>query len=114
MLGGHLQHRSGAMRNLGERRKAEVRLRTISLRRTPVNKSVPGLSAPLSVVISSKAQNVRVGLHQPQEVLLGGLEDALRGSPSCAEGGHKRAVVLAVQYDYVRVRLVQIVVELGH
>src|SRR5215204_5707802 len=89
-------------------------LRRIPLPRTRVNKGVSSLSAPLSVAVSSKAQKVHVGLHQPQVVLLGGLHDTLRGSPSCAEGSHERAVVLAAQYDYVRVRLVQVVVELGH
>src|SRR5215217_6350946 len=70
------------------------------------------LSAPLAVATFSKAQKVRVGLHQPPVVLLGGFHDTLpRGSPS-AEGGHKRPV-LAAQHHYVRVRLVQVVVELG-
>ena len=45
-------------------------------------------------------------------VLLGGLRDAFSRGPPSAEGGHKRAV-LAAQCDYVRVRLVYVVVELG-
>src|SRR5215216_6272570 len=70
------------------------------------------LSAPLSVAAFSKAQVLSVRLEQPPVVLPGGLHETLtRGSPS-AEGGHKRAV-LAAQHHYVRVRLVQIVVELG-
>src|SRR5215204_570120 len=76
------------------------------------NKGAPGLCAPLSVAGSSKTQMVRVGLHQPPVVLLGGLHDALPRGPSCAEGGHERAV-LAAQDHYVWVRLVQVVVELG-
>src|SRR5215208_4190371 len=87
-------------------------LRRIPLPRTPVNKGVRGLSAALSVAVSSKAQKVRVGLHQPPVVLLGGLYDALLSSPSYAEGGHERTV-LAAQDHYVRVRLVKVVVERG-
>src|SRR5215211_2367310 len=71
------------------------------------------LSAPLSLAaLSKKAQELRVGLKQPPVVLLGGFEYALLRSPTCAECGHKRAVLTA-QDDYVRVRLVQVVVELG-
>ena len=87
-------------------------LRRIPLPRTRVNKGVSSLSAPLSVAVSSKAQKVHVGLHQPPVVLLGGLEDALCGSPSCAEGSHERAA-LAAQDHYVWVRLVYVIVELG-
>src|SRR5215207_6410291 len=99
--------------NFLELRKLEVQLRRISLPRTPVNnKGAPGLSAPLSVAVSSKSRKVRVGLHQPPVVLLGGLRDALPRGPSCAEGCHERAV-LAARDHYVWVRLVQVVVELG-
>src|SRR5215207_5226536 len=84
--------------NFLELRKLEVQLRRISLPRTPVNnKGAPGLSAPLSVAVSSKSRKVRVGLPR---------------GPSCAEGCHERAV-LAAQDHYVWVRLVQVVVELG-
>jgi hypothetical protein len=47
----------------------------ISLPRTSVNENVPGLSAPLSVALSSKAQKVRVGLNHPKVVILGGFEE---------------------------------------
>ena len=45
-------------------------------------------------------------------VLFGCLCDALCGDPSGAEGSNE-AAVLAAQNDCVRVRLVQVVVELG-
>jgi hypothetical protein len=74
----------------------------IPLLRTPVNKGVPSLSAPVSFAVSSKAQRVRVGFDQPPVILLGGLYDALPRGPLRAESGSERAV-LATQDDYVRV-----------
>jgi hypothetical protein len=50
----------------------------------------------------------------PEEVavvFLGGLHEALPGCPRCAEGGREGAV-LATQVENVRVRLIQVVVEL--
>src|SRR5215212_2577886 len=70
------------------------------------------LSAPHSAATFSKAQGLRLRLDQLPVVLLGGLHDTLPRSPQSAEGGHKRAV-LAAQYDYVWVRHVYVVVELG-
>src|SRR5215207_2532758 len=89
-----------------------VKLRRIPHPRTRVNKGAPGLSAPLSVAFFSKVQGLRVRLDDLPVVLLGGLQDALPRGPLRAEGCHKRAV-LAAQHHYVRVRLLQIVVELG-
>src|SRR5215212_5853133 len=104
---GHLAAVEGlSMQNLASE------LRRILLPRTRVNKGAPGLSAPLSVAVSSNSRKVRVGLEQPPVVLLGGLHDALPGSPSRAEGGHERAF-LAAQDHYVWVRLVYVVDELG-
>jgi hypothetical protein len=90
----------------------EREVRRIPIPRTRGKKDIRGLSAALSVAVSSKAQRIRVGLHQPPVVLLGGLYDALLSSPSCAEGCHERPV-LAAQDHYVWVRLVKEVVELG-
>jgi hypothetical protein len=53
-----------------------------------------------------------ISLDELPLVLLGSFEDALRGSPSCAEGGHERAV-MAAQDHYVWVRLVYVVAEFG-
>src|SRR5918994_7934610 len=58
------------------------------------------------------ARGACVHLDQLEVVLLGGLRDASPRSPPSAEGCHKRAV-LAAQCDYVRVRLVYVIVELG-
>src|SRR5215218_2974584 len=77
---------------------AVCRLPRIVLPRTPVNKGVPSSSAPLSVAVSSKAQKVRVGIHQPPVVRLGGFEEPLLGSPSCAEGSHEHAALAAQDY----------------
>ena len=45
-------------------------------------------------------------------VVLGGLDDALRGESTGAEGRHEGAV-LAPQHHYVGVGLLEVVVELG-
>src|SRR5687768_2376745 len=45
-------------------------------------------------------------------ILPGGFIDALSGGAHCAEGCHERAV-LAAQENYVWIRLVDVVVELG-
>src|SRR5215204_3741392 len=66
----------------------------------------------LLVVVFSKVQGACVHLDQLEVVLLGGLRDAFTRSPPSAEGGNKRTV-LAAQCDYVRVRLVDVLVELG-
>ena len=51
-------------------------------------------------------------LDQPPVVFLCGLHDTLPGGPPGAEGGHELDV-LAAQDNYVWVRLVYVVVELG-
>src|SRR5215218_6898982 len=79
---GRLEGRLAAVEGLSMQNLASE-LRRILLPRTRVNKGAPGLSAPLSVAVSSKSRKVRVGLEQPPVVLLGGLHDTLRGSPSC-------------------------------
>ena len=51
---------------------------------------------------------------RPEEVtvvFLGGIEEALPGSPCCAEGGHE-GTVFAAQDENVRVGLIQVVVKL--
>src|SRR5215213_5640634 len=70
------------------------------------------LGAPHSAAFFSKAQGLRFRLDQLPVVLLGSLHDTLPRCPPSAEGGHKRAV-LAAQHDYVWVRLVYVVVEVG-
>src|SRR5918995_7334149 len=62
--------------------------------------------------LSKRSSFGRLLLDQLHVVLLGGLHDTLPRGPPSAEGGYKRAV-LAAQYDYVWVRLVHVVVELG-
>src|SRR5215210_4925428 len=57
-------------------------------------------------------QGARGYLDQPPVVFLCGLHDTLPGGPPGAEGGHERAV-RAAQDNYVWVRLVYVVVELG-
>jgi hypothetical protein len=45
-------------------------------------------------------------------IFLGGLDDALLGGSSRAEAGYEGAI-LTTQYGNIRVRLVEVVVELG-
>jgi hypothetical protein len=56
----------------------------ITIPRTPVNKGISSLSAPLSAAVSSKAKKVRVSLHQPPVVLLGALEELAPLAPKAA------------------------------
>jgi hypothetical protein len=64
------------------------------------------------VLLGLYCQRVCVLLKQGRVVLLGGLDYAFRGCSPRAEGAHEGAV-LAAQDHYVRVGLVQVVVELG-
>src|SRR3712207_4048821 len=53
-----------------------------------------------------------MSLHKPTLILISGCDDALLGGTPRAEGSHKRAV-LAPEDRQVRVRLVEVVAELG-
>jgi hypothetical protein len=78
---------------------------------TGSRRASPCAPSPL-VVVFSKVHGDCVHFDQLEVVFLGGLRDAFSHSTPSAEGGHKRAV-LAAQCDYVRVRLINVVVELG-